>query len=134
MNYKFSENIEGKGKYNYRLKQIDNNGNYKYYDLSSYVEVGVPKNFALSQNYPNPFNPTTKIDFDLPFDSKVTIAIYDMTGREIMTLLNGDLKPSGFYTANINASALSSGAYFYRIIAEGGNNNFVQTKKMMLIK
>ncbi|MBX7046037.1 MAG: T9SS type A sorting domain-containing protein [Ignavibacteria bacterium] len=134
VSYKFTEKIEGKGKYNYRLKQIDNNGNYKYYDLASFVEVGVPNKFALSQNYPNPFNPTTKIDFDLPFESKVTISIYDMTGREVMTLLNGDLKASGYYTMNINASALSSGTYFYTMKAEGGNNNFVQTKKMMLVK
>ncbi|CAF3780287.1 unnamed protein product [Rotaria sp. Silwood1] len=134
VNYKFSEKIEGKGKYNYRLKQIDNNGNFEYFTLSSLVEVGVPNKFALSQNYPNPFNPTTKIDFELPFDSKVTISIFDMTGREVMTLLNGDLKPSGYYTTNINAASLSSGAYFYRVIAEGGNANFVQTKKMMLVK
>lgn len=132
--YKFTEKIDGKGKYNYRLKQIDNNGNYKYYDLASFVEVGVPAKFALSQNYPNPFNPSTKIDFDVPFDSKVTISIFDITGREVMTLLNGDLKTSGYYTMNINASALSSGTYFYSMRAEGGNNSFIQTKKMMLVK
>lgn len=132
--YKFTEKIDGKGKYNYRLKQIDNNGNYKYYDLSSFVEVGVPNKFAVSQNYPNPFNPTTKVDFELPFDSKVTISIFDITGREVMTVMNNELKTSGYYSANINASALSSGTYFYRIFAADGNNNFVQTKKMTLVK
>ncbi|MBS1515897.1 MAG: SBBP repeat-containing protein [Bacteroidetes bacterium] len=108
----------------------------KYSQLVSVYQQSnfIPDNFSLSQNYPNPFNPTTKIDFDLPFESKVTISIYDMTGREVMTLLNGDLKTSGYYTMNINASALSSGTYFYTMKAEGGNNNFVQTKKMMLVK
>ncbi|CAN5476503.1 hypothetical protein BH10BAC5_BH10BAC5_28560 [soil metagenome] len=132
--YKFTENISGKGKYNYRLKQIDVNGNFKYYDLASFVEVGIPKSFSLSQNYPNPFNPTTKIDFDLPLDSKVSLVLFDISGREVMTLLSGDFRESGYYTQQVNALSLSSGTYFYRLSVENGSNNFVQTKKMMLVK
>ena len=122
------------GKYNYRLKQIDNNGNFKYHTLSSMVDVGVPTKFDMSQNYPNPFNPTTKINYDLPFDSKVSIRLFDMTGREVAQIVNAT-QTAGYYTAQFNGSNLASGVYFYNIIAEGGNTaKFVTTKKMVLVK
>ena len=128
-NYKFDDKKLNTGKYNYRLKQIDNNGNFEYYNLSSVVEVGVPTKYDISQNYPNPFNPTTKIDFDLPFDSKVSLKLYDMSGRELLTIVN-EQKTAGYYTAQVNAGNLSSGAYFYRFTA----GNFTATKKMLMIK
>ena len=92
-------------RYNYRLKQMDYNGNYKYYELSSLVDVGIPTKFDISQNYPNPFNPSTKINFDLPFDSKVQIKVFDMTGREMAQILN-ESKSAGYYTAQFNACLL----------------------------
>ena len=101
--------------------------------MSGTVEVGVPKNYELSQNYPNPFNPTTKIDFALPFDSKVHMVVYDMTGREIKTLVN-DARTAGYYTVDLNASTLSSGTYFFRIIANANGKDFISTKKMVLVK
>lgn len=131
--YSFVDRGVSTGKYNYRLKQIDFNGNYKYYSLANEVEIGVPNKYDISQNYPNPFNPTTKINYDLPFDSKVSIKIFDMTGREIYQLVN-EPQTAGYYTAQFNGSNLSSGVYFYNIIAEGGNNKFVTTKKMVLVK
>ena len=69
--YDFLDKNLATDKYNYRLKQIDNNGNYNYHNLSGEVIVGVPTKFELSQNYPNPFNPSTKINYDLPFDSVI---------------------------------------------------------------
>jgi len=90
----------------------------------------IPKEFNLKQNYPNPFNPTTKIDFALPNDSKVSIKVYDMTGREVMNIMNNELKTAGYYTIKINPLMLSSGLYFYRLIAD----KFVQVKKMVLLK
>jgi hypothetical protein len=132
-NYSFEDKKLNTGKYNYRLKQIDYNGNFEYFDLKTEIEIGVPKNFNISQNYPNPFNPVTKIDFDLPFDSKVSIRLYDITGREIKTLVN-ETKQAGYYTTGFNGSNISSGTYFYRIIAEGTGQKFVMTKKMLLIK
>ncbi len=133
-NYGFEDRNVETGKYNYRLKQIDNNGNHKYHQLSSLVDVGIPTKFDLSQNYPNPFNPTTKINYDLPFDSKVSIRLFDMTGREVAIIVNAT-QTAGYYTAQFNGSNLASGVYFYNIIAEGGNTaKFVTTKKMVLVK
>jgi hypothetical protein len=132
-NYSFEDKKLNTGKYNYRLKQIDYNGNFEYHNLSATVEIGIPKKFEISQNYPNPFNPVTKIDFDLPFDSKVSIRLYDITGREIKILVN-ETKQAGYYTTEFNGSKMSSGTYFYRIIAEGNGQKFVMTKKALLIK
>lgn len=132
-NYQYEDRNLQSGKYNYRLKQIDANGNFKYYQLSNFVEVGIPGKYAISQNYPNPFNPSTKINYDLPFDSRVAIKIFDITGREVASILN-QTQTAGYYTATFNASNLSSGVYFYQINADGGNQNFVKTLKMMLIK
>ncbi len=131
--YSFTDRNLSSGIYNYRLKQIDLNGNFQYFNLSNEVNVGVPSKFELSQNYPNPFNPSTKINYDIPFDSKVSIRIFDMSGKEVSSLVN-DVKTAGYYTANFNASNLGSGVYFYTISAESNGQNFVSTKKMILVK
>jgi PKD repeat protein len=133
-NYSYTDIGLASGTYSYRLKQTDYNGNYSYHNLSSEVTIGVPKTFALGQNYPNPFNPSTKIDFELPIDAKISIKIYDMSGREVAMLLNNETRTAGYYTTLFNANSLSSGVYFYTIKAEGNGNNFVSTKKMVLIK
>lgn len=132
-NYTYSDNNLNAGKYNYRLKQIDYNGNYEYYNLSGEVQIGIPAKFDLSQNYPNPFNPSTKIEYALPFDSKVSIKLFDMLGREVMTLENS-VQTAGFHSVVLNAAALSSGTYFYKITANGGNQQFEKTLKMLLVK
>ena len=111
------------------MKQIDFNGNFEYFNLSNEVVIGLPGSFALSQNYPNPFNPSTRIDFQLPKDGNVNISVYDNSGKEVMTVVN-EFKAAGYYTVNLNASALSSGIYFYKITSD----NFSSVKKMMLVK
>ncbi len=132
-NYTFTDKKLPTDKYIYKLKQLDYNGNFEYHNLVNTVEIGTPKKFEVSQNYPNPFNPVTKIDFDLPYDSKVSIKLYDINGREVMTLIN-DQKSAGYYTVQMNGDKLSSGMYFYRLFAEGSGEKFMVTKKMMLIK
>jgi photosystem II stability/assembly factor-like uncharacterized protein len=100
--------------------------------LTSAEENGTdaqPKEYSLSQNYPNPFNPSTVINYKLPISSKVIIKIYDALGKEVSTLVNEE-KPAGSYSVSFEATELSSGFYFYKIIA----GNFVSTKKMILIK
>jgi Secretion system C-terminal sorting domain len=88
-----------------------------------------PMTYSLSQNYPNPFNPSTKINFSIQKAGVVTLKIYNILGQEVATLVNYDLKP-GAYSATFDASRLSSGVYFYTI----HSGNFVQSKKMMLLK
>ena len=128
--YAYTDTKLNTGKYQYRLKQIDNNGNFEYHSLNGEVEIGVPVKYALSQNYPNPFNPSTKIDFAIPLDSRVSVIIYDITGREVSNLINNEFRKAGYYTININASTLSSGIYFYRMTT----NKFIETRKMILLK
>lgn len=127
-NYSFTSKVNS-GVYTYRLKQIDYNGNFEYFYLSSEVNVGVPSAFNLTQNYPNPFNPTTKIDYELPIDANVNITLYDISGKEVMNVVN-ESKTAGYYTVQLNAANLSSGTYFYNINA----GNFTQTKKLTVLK
>ncbi|MBK8552951.1 MAG: hypothetical protein IPL53_18575 [Ignavibacteria bacterium] len=76
--YTFTDRGLATGNYNYRLKQIDFNGNYEYFNLNNEVNIGIPLIFDLSQNYPNPFNPVTKINFDLPSDAITVLRIFDV--------------------------------------------------------
>lgn len=118
------------GKYEYRLVQIDFDRNSTAdHTLLNTVEIGVPETFALSQNYPNPFNPVTKIGYEIPVESFVKLSVFDVTGREVATLVNENVTP-GFYTAEFNASNFGSGVYFYRLNA----GNAVITKKMLMLK
>jgi len=93
------------------------------------LNSATPKNYQLSQNFPNPFNPVTKINFALPKQGFVSLKIYDITGREVQTLVS-EVKQAGYYSVDFNGSSLSSGVYFYRI----QSNNFVSVKRMVLIK
>lgn len=128
-NYSFTDNGLNSGRYNYRLKQIDYNGNYKYYELQNEVVIGVPAKFSLSQNYPNPFNPETKINYELPKSGFVSLKIYDVTGREVMQLVN-KTQEAGYYSVKFNGIYFSSGIYFYKLTSE----NYYEVKKMVLIK
>jgi len=94
----------------------------------------IPKEFSLGQNYPNPFNPSTRIQFELPVEARVTITIYNTLGQEVTRLYNS-VASAGVHEINFNASRLSSGIYFYRIVANGANGkNFISTKRMLLLK
>ena len=129
INYSYTESGLAAGKYNYRLKQIDFNGNFEYHNLTSEVIIGIPNKFELSQNYPNPFNPSTIISYQLANNSFVSLSVYDISGREISKLVN-IMQTAGYYTVNFNGANLSSGMYFY-ILKTG---EFTATKKMLLVK
>ena len=109
--------------------------NALYYDGSPlFVGINpvgntIPSEFSLEQNYPNPFNPATTIKFSIPATGFVMLKVFDVTGREVASLVNDELK-AGNYKADFNASQLGSGVYFYKLIANG----FIDTKKMILIK
>jgi flagellar hook assembly protein FlgD len=96
--------------------------------------TAVPDEFSLHQNYPNPFNPTTTILYDVPQDSKVTLFIYDLLGRQVRTLVNQDIS-AGFHDAIWDATddmgrPVSGGLYIYRINAGG----YSKTMKMLFLK
>ena len=127
--YGFTDRNLSPGKYSYRLKQIDRDGNFR---LSSAVEltITVPRELALAQNYPNPFNPSTTIEFTLPMDGKVSLKIFDAVGREVSTLVNGQLKAGELHRVVFDASGLSSGIYFSRL----QYNDKKLMKKLLLVK
>lgn len=131
--YKYNDKDLQAGKYSYRLKQIDVNGNYTYFMLNNEIIVNVPGKFSVSQNYPNPFNPVTSINYEMPFDGLVRIVIYNNIGREVKTLVEGNVS-AGYYKAEFNASSLPSGIYFYRVNATTGSQKFEKVFKMMLVK
>lgn len=112
----------------YRLKQIDNDGNFKYSKVLT-APLSKPGSFSLSQNYPNPFNPATTINYQIPSITKVTLKIYDILGREVGTLVN-EVKNPGKYAVQFNADKLSAGIYFYKFQA----GNYAESKKMILVK
>ena len=85
--------------------------------------------FRLQQNYPNPFNPVTRIKYEIPQLTNASLKAYDVLGNEIATLVNEE-KPAGIYEVEFDAIGLPSGIYFYQLKA----GNYIQTKKMMLIK
>jgi photosystem II stability/assembly factor-like uncharacterized protein len=106
------------------------NANYSVItSIRENVITGVPSKFTLYQNYPNPFNPSTTIKFDLPVSGFVKLRIYNILGREISTLVN-EIRNAGTYEINYNASALSTGIYFYKLEFDGKS----EVRKFTLIK
>ena len=93
------------------------------------VSNEIPSQFLLSQNYPNPFNPVTNINFSIPISSEVKLLVFDVTGKQVAELINTQLT-AGSYKYDFNASYLTSGVYFYKLVTE----NYTETKKMILVK
>jgi len=90
---------------------------------------GEVTDFSLKQNYPNPFNPSTTIEFDIPASGFVSIKIFDISGKEVYTLVNTEVS-AGRHKAEFNASGISTGVYYYKLVS----GNFTSVKKMLLIK
>jgi len=109
----------------------------RYSSASDYIQY--PVNFALVRNYPNPFNPQTRILFNAPYTANIKIFLYDITGRKVATILDERRGPAleDYVDFNINSvknvsgGGLASGVYFYTMLAD---NNFIQSKKMVLVK
>jgi hypothetical protein len=116
------------GEYQYRLKQLDNDGSFNYSQIIS-INVGIPDSYSLSQNYPNPFNPATRIDFALPEKQKVVLRIYNMLGELVREVINKE-NEAGHYSIQFNSVGLASGVYIYRLETSA----YVASRKMMLLK
>jgi hypothetical protein len=123
----------GKAKYHWIPYDVSNPmiEALKFFGAPSAVGTGqtVPVEYALHQNYPNPFNPTTTVKFAVAKPGNVTIAVYNMLGQKVATLVNGYYQP-GSYAATWDASGMASGVYFYKIVA----GDFTAVKKMTLLR
>jgi len=126
--YNFIDKNTTSGRYIYRLKQIDFNGNYKYSNQLE-VDFSAITTYSLEQNYPNPFNPSTEINFTLANSGNITLKVYDSLGLEVAILVDGYLK-AGKHSVMFNAKNFTSGVYYYRIKSD----NFTSTRKMIVIK
>jgi hypothetical protein len=121
------------------IDEIHPDNNLGYVRLNTTAEVvtsigdeisfNMPQNFKLHNNYPNPFNPSTNINFDLPQNQDVRLEVFDLLGRRVALIVNETLT-AGYHSVTFDASALTSGVYFYRIQA----GSFLKTQKMMLVK
>jgi hypothetical protein len=121
------------GTYFYRLKQIDFDGTYEFYSVGEVI-ISAPGTYSLAQNYPNPFNPVTKINYEIPDNTHVTLSIYNLIGERVITLVD-KTQASGFYSVTWNGKndrnqMLPSGIYLYKL----NTNDYTATKQMVFIK
>jgi len=131
-NYNYVDKFPEAGINYYRLKQIDFNGETKFFGPVKVEYSGITE-YELSQNYPNPFNPSTKIDFSIPKAGLVTLKVYNILGIEVATLIN-NYKEAGKHSVDFSIESLKNeigaGVYFYSLTA----GDFRQTKKMVILK
>lgn len=130
--YVVKDEIAGGNQF-FRLKQIDNSGNFSY---SNEIEVSVlPDDFNLSQNYPNPFNPVTRFSYSIPEISNVKIEVVNLIGQTVKLLLNREIE-AGKYFLNWNAADFASGVYLIRMNAssEISGQSYVKVVKALLMK
>lgn len=133
LSYSFQDNNPPAGKLQYRIKQLDNDGRFKYFGPLS-VEIDAIKEYKLLQNSPNPFNPSTAIKFQLPQNTFVTIKVYDQIGREVTTLLDKETTAGSHIVywngRDNNGQIVASGIYLYKLTA----GPYTETRKMSLLK
>ena len=143
--YRFTDSSTVPGSWHYRLKQIDLDGSIHYLEailIENPLHVPTPSEytFSLAQNFPNPFNPETQISFTLQSEELVRVSVYSLLGQEIRVLLN-ESRPAGQHSVvwngkDSNDRTVSSGIYFYTLVAIPGNGNqiYADRKKMVLIR
>ena len=109
------------------INTFENNGLFMISNLSQAVPV--PNDFSLDRAYPNPFNPVTTLNFGIPVDSEVYLSVYNLQGREVSSLISGNME-AGYHSVVWNANTFASGVYFVKMIA----GEYVSTQKLMLVK
>ncbi len=129
-NYSFTDAAARVGKYSYRLKQIDRDGKFEY-NQAVEVTLGItPNTVWLDNNYPNPFNPSTKISFVLGTTGNASLKVFDLLGKEVVTLADGVFNSGELQSFTFDASKYSSGIYYYQL--KSGAQT--EMKKMLLLK
>jgi hypothetical protein len=128
--YSFKDNNSVYGKYSYRLKQIDTDGQFEYSKVIEVDAGNIPDGFVLEQNYPNPFNPSTTIKFASAETQIAKLVIYDVLGNEVAIPFNGTAEGGKIYEAEFDGTNLSSGIYFYRLETK----DKIENMKMLLLK
>jgi hypothetical protein len=114
---------------NFKLVPRKNDDFVGYSPVGVGDEINLPIEYSLKQNYPNPFNPATTISYSIPKAGNVSLRIFNVLGQEVRSLIN-EYQNAGTYRVSFDASSLTSGVYFYSLTSD----NFVQVKKMMLVK
>ena len=109
------------------IPSFENNGLFTAINLTQIMPI--PNDFSLSKAYPNPFNPVTTLNFGIPHEPEVFLKIYNLQGREVSSLIDGNME-AGYHSVVWNANSAASGVYFVKMIA----GDFVSTQKLMLIK
>jgi hypothetical protein len=133
--YSYTDGTPDRGKWWYRLRQVDLDGSVHFTEaltidiVTSVKEATLPTEFSVSQNYPNPFNPTTTINIGLPYDAKVSLEVYNTLGQKVANLVD-EIVTAGFHRVVLDASQLASGLYLYRM----KTGNFVKTMKFVVLK
>jgi hypothetical protein len=128
--YSYADQGLAQGRYDYRIKQIDRNGSFKY-SSAAQVEVGTaPKEFTLSQSYPNPFNPSTTVEFSVARNDRAVVRVFNVLGQEVATLFDGTAEAGKLYQARFDASRMSSGMYFVQLQSNGQS----KMQKMVFLK
>ncbi len=128
--YSFTDIATDYGKYAYRLKQIDTDGQFEYSKIIEVDAGNIPSEIVLEQNYPNPFNPTTTIKFALAETQSAKLIIYNVLGNEVTIPFNGTAEGGKIYESVFDGNDLTSGIYFYRLETDSK----VENRKMILIK
>lgn len=127
-NYEFTDSDLNGYSINYRLKQIDNDGDFEY-SASIEVQLDGPEKYELAQNFPNPFNPETNIMFTIKEKTVVKLSVFNILGETVAVLAN-EVKDAGSYSVRFDASNLNTGVYFYQLETK----DFTQVNKMMFVK
>jgi hypothetical protein len=119
------------------IKVLVRDGHGTTWEKFIVVRYALPTTFALEQNYPNPFNPTTTIRYQVPINSRVRLKVYDVLGREVVTIVDEE-KAAGYHEEVFDASHLASGVYFYRFVASAveppGAGSFTAVRKLLVVK
>lgn len=128
--YGYVDAVNENATYSYRLKQIDRDGKFTYNNAIEVQVNAAVNSYQLAQNFPNPFNPATTIRFSVPQMENASVKVYDVTGREVVTLFNGVAAPGQVYNVQFNGAGLASGIYFYVLQTQ----SYRDVKKMSLLK